>query len=224
MTIEKPFKISLLISIVFHSILLISSPQFNALIPKIIKKEPPEIEYQPQAKAPVISDLLAKKEKGKDLIQTNKIDREEIHKKNNYKKTTSRNSIEDKPFIRRFESEKVVPINEPEGEKLIYNKEKDLSSNPRYLNYYNIIRAKIYNEALKNRPYTSIEGEVKLIFTLDNNGRLLQLDTLPISNSTNYILKNYALSSIKNASPFPPFLQSMNNDQLTLQVTICFEE
>lgn len=224
MTIEKPFKISLLISIVFHSILLINISQFNTLIPKIIKKELLEIEYQPQAKVPVISTMLAKKEHGKDLIKTNEIDQEKIYKKNSYKKTTSRNPVENKPVIRRFESEKVVPINEPEGKKLIYNREKDLSSNPRYLSYYNIIRAKIYNEALKNRPYTFIEGEVKLIFTLDNNGKLLQLDTLPISNSTNYILKNYALSSIKNASPFPPFLQSMNNDQLTLQVTICFEE
>jgi TonB family protein len=141
-----------------------------------------------------------------------------------------------KPEEKNQAAEKTIPARPPakaavsikpsiiDTSMLIADDEKDLSSEPIYLDYYNAIRGQIYKSAQANRPYYFMEGGVTLVFTLSRTGRLLNSGIVQERSTRNPILQRHALASIEHTTPFPPFHESMKEQELTLRITISFEK
>ncbi|MFY9402732.1 MAG: TonB family protein [Candidatus Omnitrophota bacterium] len=94
--------------------------------------------------------------------------------------------------------------------------------NPSYISYYQTVREKIRRSAYRN--YAKNEtGEVYLVFIISNDGVLKQARLVEEKSSKSLYLKNVALSSIKDASPFPNFPKELDYEELSFNVAISFE-
>ncbi len=95
-------------------------------------------------------------------------------------------------------------------------------NNPVYLNYDQIVRDKIKERAYIN--YSGMDtGEVYLTFVLASDGSLKQIKLIEGKTSANEYLKNTALKSIREASPFPLFPRDLKYPELSFNVLIKFE-
>jgi TonB family protein len=94
---------------------------------------------------------------------------------------------------------------------------------PAYKSYYQIIREKIRSYAYYN--YKKLEeGEVFLTFTLTSNGELKDVFINESKSAQSDYLRQTALSSVKQASPFPAFPEKLrNNKTLSFHVIVSFE-
>jgi len=137
------------------------------------------------------------------------------------KRIKSANEIR-KPFTPSTEKIKFSKTVIEQDKMLISYDSKDLSGNPSYLKYHNIVRSKIEQAANSNKPYIFRIGEVNLIFTILNSGDLKNVNLTNKGSVTDPVLRQCALDSVYAASPFPPFAGDMKEDHLTLQVTISF--
>lgn len=97
-------------------------------------------------------------------------------------------------------------------------------TNPKYLNYHELIRSKI-----KNRAYRYVDdprfkaGEVYLTFVLSSDGALRDIKIIGDRTAANDYLQGVGLRSIKESSPFPPFPSDLKYPELTFNVVISFE-
>lgn len=227
MLADRIFRKALIVSVIFHIFIFYNWPPLRKL--QVFKTYPKlEVTYCPVRKAPPVSELIDKQQrKGKSPRP--------IAVKSNLTNLKSGDLVEpapglktaiEKPLLKTLEIEKDSLIHHiPSEEKmLISHKEKDLSDEPTYLNYYNAVRSKIYKAANANKPYFFMEGEVRLIFTVARDGSLVETAIIKEASIQNPILRNHASMSIKKASPFPPFYGSMKEDHLTLRLTISFEK
>jgi len=209
-----------------------------------------EVTYYPIKKMPQLSEIKNEEKNGKRINPDDKIqltpkaiakqqekvrsvsasetkrDLADSIKGGLVKPTVSLKGSLEKPRFSWLETEKDnLSKNIPSEEKmLIYNKDKDLSYEPAYLNYYNTVRTRIYKIATANKPYYDREGEVRLVFTIAKNGDLVKVAIIKESSTLSPTLRNHALTSIKKASPFPPFLEAMKDGDVTLRLTISFEK
>ena len=222
---DKIFRNALIVSILFHVFLLVPIPQFKDLI-RTEPEEPIKLTYYATGKIPIDSKLIAKVQTKKYPLSSNKkqlstkIEQHSLAKplvtcQVREKIKISASKMEDKALTTHLSTDKPM---------LISHKEKALSSTPVYLNYYNAIRSRIYKRANANKPYYSMEGVVKLVFTLARDGRLINAGIITNTSARNPVLQKHALASIKRASPFPVFHESMKEQQLTLRLTISFEK
>jgi TonB family protein len=84
------------------------------------------------------------------------------------------------------------------------------------------VREKIRRAAYQN--YTRIEtGEVYVSFIISNDGYLKEIKLIPEKSSPIPYLRETALKSIKEASPFPNFPKDLDYPQLSFNVVISFE-
>ena len=225
---DKIFINALIISVVFHMFLVIGLPQWKGFARK--KSEEPIIKltYYADRKVPIDSRLIARTQTGKYPLpqtQAKKKFSAQIEKQG-LAKPISRQDVHEKIKIRTAKADakaldRHISI---DNAMLISHDEKDLSSEPVYLTYYNAVRSSIYKRANANKPYYSMEGVVKLVFTLARNGQLLNAGIAQDVSTRNPVLQKHALASIKRAAPFPAFHKSMNEQQLTLRLTISFEK
>ncbi len=137
------------------------------------------------------------------------------------KRIKSANEIR-KPFTPSTEKIKFSKDVVEQDKMLISYDSKDLSGNPSYLKYHNLVRSKIEQAANSSKPYIFRIGEVNLIFTILNSGDLRSVDLADKDSVTDPVLRQCALDSVYAASPFPSFTGDMKEDRLTLQVTISF--
>lgn len=86
--------------------------------------------------------------------------------------------------------------------------------------YYNLITNKVMALALLDKPANE-KGEIKLAFILAKNGYLI--DAPYVSETNNENLTPFAVRAIKNASPFPPFPESLKKDKETFMVNLSYE-
>jgi len=94
--------------------------------------------------------------------------------------------------------------------------------NPSYINYYQIVREKIRRSAYQN--YTHNEtGEVYLSFIISCGGEIKDARLVEEKTHAGDYLKDIALSSIKDASPFPNFPKELDYPQLSFNIIISFE-
>ena len=223
---NKIFINALIISVVFHMFLVIGLPQWKNFARK--KPEEPIIKltYYADRKVPIDSSLIAKTQTKKyPLKQAKKKFSAQIEKQG-LAEPVSRQKVHEKIKIRTTKVgtktlDRHISI---DSAMLISHDEKDLSSEPVYLTYYNAVRSSIYKRANVNKPYYSTEGVVKLVFTLARNGRLINAGIVEGESTRNPVLQKHALASVKRAAPFPAFHESMNEQQLTLRLTISFEK
>jgi outer membrane biosynthesis protein TonB len=95
-------------------------------------------------------------------------------------------------------------------------------NNPSYISYYQIVREKIRRSAYQN--YTHNEtGEVYASFIITNDGYIKDVRLAEEKTAANDYLKNIALRSIRDASPFPNFPKELDYPQLSFNIIISFE-
>lgn len=95
-------------------------------------------------------------------------------------------------------------------------------NNPVYINYYQIVREKIKRAAYSN--YTSTEtGEVTVSFVVSDNGYLKDMRMVEEKSNSSLYLREIAIRSIKDASPFPAFPRELDYPQLSFNLAITFE-
>ncbi len=95
-------------------------------------------------------------------------------------------------------------------------------NNPSYINYYQIVREKIRRSAYQN--YTHNEtGEVYVSFIISCDGYIKDARLVEERTTAGDYLKNIALRSVKNASPFPDFPKELDYLQLSFNIIISFE-
>jgi len=95
-------------------------------------------------------------------------------------------------------------------------------NNPTYVSYYQFVREKIRKAAYQN--YSRSEtGVVYLAFIISSNGILRDVRLIEEKSSVNYYLRETALRSIRDASPFPIFPKELDYPQLSFNVIISFE-
>lgn len=222
---DKIFINALIISIIFHIFLFTSWPQLKDFARKE-PKEPIKLTYYAARKIPVDSKLIAKRQSKKYPMPSKKKELSAKREQQGLIKPVLRQKVHEKIKLRtsKIEGKVLARHLSIDDAMLISHKEKDLSSDPVYLNYYNAVRSRIYKRANANKPYYSMEGAVRLVFTLARNGGLLNAGIIKDASTQNPILQKHALASIKRASPFPAFHESMKEQQLTLRLTISFEK
>jgi TonB family protein len=95
-------------------------------------------------------------------------------------------------------------------------------NNPIYVSYYQIVREKIKRAAYRN--YAGNEtGEVTISFVISQDGDLKGLRLMDEKSSPSPYLRQVALSSIKEALPFPNFPKDLDYPQLSFNLAITFE-
>jgi TonB family protein len=100
--------------------------------------------------------------------------------------------------------------------------EPDKIKNPSYMGYYQFVREKIRRAAYYNYVRT-VTGEVYLSFVIASDGKLIDLKFLEEKSSGNSYLKQTAIKSIRDSSPFPAFPKELDYPQLSFTVIISFE-
>jgi len=101
----------------------------------------------------------------------------------------------------------------------IVNPKTNLSGEIRAEDYCNFVNNRINEVALSTRPRTE-KGEVEVAFTLSQEGALLEEPR--ITKSNNFKLNTYALKTIEQALPFPPFPKSLNEEKKKFNITLVY--
>ncbi|MFH1854777.1 MAG: TonB family protein [Candidatus Omnitrophota bacterium] len=217
MSDNRTFQFALIVSILFHSVFFLGLPRMP-LTPSKRSLKKIEVTYykikEPVAKKEAVSkksELVAKK--------IPEIKKEEIllppksaaEKTQNVKKSVNPVTEIDEAKEKAFE--KVV------------EEEKDDAKKASYISYYRAVREKIRQCADRSYPSNRMlgQGEVFLSFVVTSSGELLRAKVIEERSVSNRVLKNLAIESIKEASPFPPFPKGMSQYQITFNIIISFE-
>ncbi len=226
MFFDKSFQIAFLISFITHGIILFQNPSLALKILPIDKKKPLiEVSYlkspkvtkaPPRASLPknepfsnLSSKIIAAKTTPPPFI-----DKENIFRKS--KEIVSQKYVFTKPA---FTKPDIIAV-----KKRITMPPIDLDKidNPSYISYYQIVREKIRRAAYQN--YTRAEvGEVYISFLIFAEGSLSIVHLVEEKSSPSPYLREIALRSIKEASPFPNFPKELDYPQLSFNVVISFE-
>jgi len=221
---DKTFQIAFLISVIAHGFILLQNSNV-AIFPPKKNEQKFEVSYIKPVEEPKAYPKSEKPPKEQFLkipakITVDKrtpppfIDKEEIFRKG--KEIISANRTFTKP---EFIKSDVVAIQKKISLPPI---DIDKINNPSYISYYQLIREKIRRAAYRN--YTRNEtGEVYLSFIISSDGYLKEVRFSEERSSSNLYLKEIAMRSIKEASPFPNFPKELDYPQLSFNVVISFE-
>ncbi|MFH1397966.1 MAG: hypothetical protein ABIH27_05420 [Candidatus Omnitrophota bacterium] len=95
--------------------------------------------------------------------------------------------------------------------------------NHSYLNYYQLVREKIRRSAYQNYSRTET-GEVYISFLISSDGQINEMRLIEDKTRASQYLKDTAMRSIRDASPFPGFPKVLSEyPQLSFNVIISFE-
>jgi TonB family protein len=222
---NKVFQITFIISLFAHGLILLSNPNLN-FFAQNKQEQKMEVSYVKQTPKEARQELKTQGTKNEPFL-----------------KLSSKISADRRippPYVDRqsfFKANKVIDLkqiglNKPVLVKpdIISVKKKitlppidiDKINNPTYVSYYQIVREKIRRAAYQN--YTSSEtGEVYLSFIVSSEGYLTEMRLSEEKSSTSPYLREIALRSIKEASPFPPFPKELDYPKLSFNVIISFE-
>jgi TonB family protein len=223
---EKGFQIALLISLIAHGAILVQNSNLNFPVLRPNKKQnlvvkyvktPPEgkkvTENQPLKKEPFLK--LPLKITADNRIPPPFIDKESIFKDKN-KKIASGNQNLIKPALIK---PNIIAIKKKITLPAI---DIDKINNPSYISYYQIIREKIKRAAYQNYTGSQV-GEVRVSFTVSNEGYLKEIRLSEEKSSPSAYLREIALKSIKDASAFPKFPKELDFQQLSFNLVITFD-
>ena len=98
----------------------------------------------------------------------------------------------------------------------------DKINSPSYISYYQIVREKIRRAAYQNYSRTEV-GEAYVTFIISNDGTMKESRLVSEKSSSSPYLKEIALKSIREATPFPNFPKELDYPQLSFNVIISFE-
>lgn len=212
------FKWCLGISLVIHAIILAALPALPAYrLNRSLKKL--EITYY---QLQHLSDGL--QPKPSDLRISRKRDiREELGRMKkvlpvpapqSQESSIRKTEVEQKPItVKQAALKKRITLPPVKSEKM---------KNPVYNNYYQIVREKIRSRAYN--LYSQFEtGDVYLTFVVTSDGRLKEVKLIEEKSPAGGYLKEIAIRSIRDSSPFPAFPGSLQFPELSFNVVISFE-
>lgn len=221
---DRIFKITFLISLIVHGVILYRNP--SLAIFSINKKEKElEVSYFKDTQKPEETQeiIASKREPPLKILSRIKVD----------KKIPP-------PFIDRegiFKKDRDIALHKPAFTKPVFTRpdviairkkialppiDIDKINNPSYINYYQTVREKIKRSAYQNYTRTDV-GEVFLSFIISNNGNLEEVHLNEEKSISNSYLKDIALRSIKDSGPFPKFPQELDYSRLSFNVVISFQ-
>ncbi|MFA5145224.1 MAG: hypothetical protein WC723_04385 [Candidatus Omnitrophota bacterium] len=223
----KAFQIALLVSLAAHGVILFKYPGIyhhparekeQKLEVSYIKK-PQETRLEPKTKNPAKKEPFLKlppRISAKKIIPPPFIDKESVFKKDDQAGRQDVNLGFPKPAFIRPD---VIAI-----KKKITVPPIDLGNidNPSYITYYQVVREKIKRAAYQNYSGTET-GEVMISFIISEDGYLKEWRFIEDKSSLSVYLRKIALSSLKDASPFPNFPKELNYPQLSFNLVITFE-
>ncbi len=100
--------------------------------------------------------------------------------------------------------------------------EPEKMNNPNYLNYYQIVRERIKNNAYQLYSRFDV-GEIYMAFILNSNGKLKKIKIVDGKTTANSYLRSIGLRSIQESAPFPKFPEELHYPELPFNVLISFE-
>ncbi|VAX37149.1 hypothetical protein MNBD_UNCLBAC01-761 [hydrothermal vent metagenome] len=225
---NRLFQISLIVSLLIHSILIIYLSHVKQKSVKKISKPIEvvyrEIEMQKILKPKPSSKVLKLIKKNESKHHNVKI----LSKKHDMfspigKHIRDISKFSGRPKLDRKYIPKITPRDTQRKISIPLLKSEKIT-NPRYLSYNQSIRARI-----RQRAYTYVNhvnfvaGNVYLTFILASDGLLKNLQIIEEKTSANNYLRQTGLRSIQESSPFPPFPQDLKYPELTFNVVISFE-
>ncbi|MBU4458129.1 MAG: TonB family protein [Candidatus Omnitrophica bacterium] len=217
MSENKTFQLAIVVSILAHSAFFLGVPNIP-LAPSKKSLDKLTITYY-KIKKTVEEKKLVEKKPEAVVSKLPEIKKEEI--------LAPPKPVAEKPKnIRKKISQTTAtePIKEKRFEKVI-EEEKDSARKAAYISYYKAVREKIKHHADKNYPRTRRlgEGEVFLSFVVASSGELLQVKVVDSKSEKNTMLREIAINSLRDASPFPSFPKGMSQYQITFNIIIFFE-
>ncbi|MFH1640330.1 MAG: TonB family protein [Candidatus Omnitrophota bacterium] len=221
---DRLFQISFLFSLIAHAVILFQNPHL-AVFSSDKKEQKLEVRYikntlqrkELTVTSPSKEELASKTQTRMALRRMTAppyIDKEKIFTKST--EIVSQKSFFNKPALVKPD---IIAI-----KKKITLPAVDVSdiNNPSYINYYQIVREKIKRAAYHNYARTEI-GEVYLSFIISSDGSLRDIRLVEEKSSANSYLREIALRSIKDASPFPAFPKELDYPELSFNIVISFE-
>jgi len=225
MTPDRTFQITLLISLITHTIIFFNYPELVLL---------------PERKKPVMVEVVYLK----NPPDFSKIQKQALPKENLFLKLTSKIKNLEKPIPAPspdknaiFNITKPALSREPAFIKPLFIRPDVIAvrkkitlppidvnkiNNPSYVSYYQLVREKIRRAAYQNYTHTET-GEIYLAFLISDTGVLKDMRLIEEKSTPNYYLREIAMRSIRDASPFPPFPKELNYPQLSFNVIISFQ-
>lgn len=205
---NSSLNIALSISIAVHILTIASSPLWykNNPHPQNFKRKTREIEIFPQKMEKFIRTRdLAPAKTVPQYVEENNLKKLIIENKNDFLGKPSRLEKNTKEIILAHGVQ-----------------DKNVESNPAYINYYKIIRGKIRDNAFRYYNQKE-EGEIFLSFVVAGNGQLREI-YLKKESTNDETLRNIAARSVKDASPFPGFPRELKEyHQLQFNISIHFK-
>jgi TonB family protein len=224
---SRVFQITLVISLITHGVILFQNPNFPLFLksqdndklevsyvrePVVAKEEEP---VKTVLKKELLLGTLASKIAARKINPPPFVDREAI-----FNKSRGGSQSDNSEFIKPA----VVKPDIISVKKIITTPAIDLDkiNNPSYISYYQIVREKIRRAAYHN--YDKAEtGEVYMSFIITREGFIRDVRLIEAKSSVNAYLKETALKSVSDASPFPSFPKVLDYPQLSFNVVISFE-
>jgi len=222
---ERAFQIALLISVITHGVIFFQNSNLNLNIFSQHKKEKSlEIRYLKDLPQDKVNPKPREQNKEQGTKQTAKIilqrnpppfvDKDYIFQKN--KELLAKDLGFAKPILVKpdiIAIKKKITLPAVEANKI---------NSPSYISYYQIVREKIRRSAYQNYTRTEV-GAVYITFIISADGCIKEVRIVDEKSSPSPYLREIALRSVKDASPFPDFPRELNYPQLSFNVVISFE-
>lgn len=219
------FKYTIAISLAVHGVVFLNSPHFNL---NQAKKDQPQIElnYLKDLKQPLKQQKdPAKKDPFLKLpprIVANERIPPPFEQVQNSPKGPGSGSMSrqrllgDAPFLKAHAAAEKNNIS-------LSSPDVNISKNPAYISYYQISREKIKRAAYQQNYGGREEGEVTVSFVIKSDGTLQQVRLVENGSSASPYLGDIAVSSVKEAAPFPKFPRELDYPQIPFTLTITFQ-
>ena len=123
---------------------------------------------------------------------------------------------------------KIVPIPQRKQKINLKNLTPEMSKDPAYLNYQNIIRKKIQDAIylFSERFFyfdKPLQGKIFVSFIVSSNGSLREILIQDDKSSNEALLRKITLAAIQEAAPFNKFPKELNYDERIFNLEISFE-
>lgn len=240
---NKSLQLAILISMLFHFTVFLSAP-YTGIVPnrklaepiKVAYFKPEELKEKEQPKKPEKSEKLAGRsvKSNQSLPPILPESLPEVRKEDfagaplePQPLAKPESVVKEEPTVETIGLGRTGAVIQGKGKKFeaVVNEETDSAKKATYIGYYRSVREKIRYYADRNyiKEGSASQGEVFLSFSVTSKGELLHIMIMDNRSVKDSLLRDIAINSVRDASPFPAFPQGMNQFQITFNVIISFE-
>ncbi len=221
---DKIFLAAFLFSLIVHGVILSQNPNLNFFAAGKLdhKVELNYIKPKDEAKPEVRASLIKKEpflKIDQKIVADNRVPPPYVDKESIFKNANTISSREVDFPKPAFTNPDVIAVKK---KITVPPLNLDKINNPSYISYYQIVREKIKRAAYQNYARQDT-GEVYLSFIISNDGFLKDSRLVEEKSTSTQYLREIALRSLRDASPFPNFPKDLNYPSLSFNVVISFE-